>query len=280
MIAALAGVNVRSWKSARSARENAATDFSVPMRGSSVAVIPAVEGGSRTRWTRSPSARRAAGGARSVGPCGRVRAPRPERSAAARRPRRSEAPPRTSAASRGAHGGQVPARSGVEVDAQVVDLVRDLERARRSGALVEHVRGQAREPRLVPRVRCRSRAGDDVQLNDRHLVLLHEQDRDAVRETRASARAGSFSARTGPERRRLRAVGLRDGSRAGVWAGSGWARRSARRTRRGTSHALHGFFSAASDFLPVGTTESTRRASSLQIARGPRTAGRRESSDV
>ena len=49
--------------------------------------------------------------------------------------------------------------------------------------------------------------------------------------------------------------------------------------RRGTSDAFHGFFPAASDFLPVGTTESTSRASSFKYARAADCRSR-ESSDV
>ena len=68
--------------------------------------------------------------------------------------------------------GRVPARLRRELRTEVVDFVGDLERALAAGALVQHVGGQAREPRLVERVVSRSRADDRVDLHDRHLVPL------------------------------------------------------------------------------------------------------------
>ena len=94
----------------------------------------------------------------------------------------------------------------LELGAEEVDRVGDLERAARAGAFVEHRRREARQAELARRIVAAAALDDEVDLHDRHLVRLDEPDRQPVRQLalldRRQLRRGG-----GPERRRLRAIG-------------------------------------------------------------------------
>ena len=79
----------------------------------------------------------------------------------------------------------------LELGAEELDGVGDLERAARAGALVEHRGRQAREAELARRIVAAAGVDDEIDLHERHLVRLDEPDGEAVRRARASAIGGS-----------------------------------------------------------------------------------------
>ena len=80
------------------------------------------------------------------------------------------------------HGGGVVARGRAELPPEERHLVRDLERAPASCALLQHRRREGRESREVRRIASGPGVHEHLHVHERHLVHLDDGDREPVRQ--------------------------------------------------------------------------------------------------
>ena len=110
-----------------------------------------------------------------------------------------------------AHGRRVDSARGVEIGAEEVDGVGDVERRLAAGAVRQHRRREARRAELAGWVVCSAREHDEIHLRDRDLVHLDDPDRQSVGQLQLLDRR-QMQRRRRADRRRLGPIGflLRD----------------------------------------------------------------------
>ena len=94
-----------------------------------------------------------------------------------------------------------------QVGAEELERVREIERRSRTGAFVEHGGGEAADTKLADRICGAARTHDQVDLRERHLVMLDDPHREAVRQLLFLDRR-QLERRRRADGRRLGAIGF------------------------------------------------------------------------
>ena len=94
-----------------------------------------------------------------------------------------------------------------EIRAEELERVGEVERRSRAGAFVEHGGGEAADAELADRIRGAARTHDQVDLRERHLVMLDDPHPEAVRQL-LFLDGRQLERRRGPDGGRLGAVWL------------------------------------------------------------------------